>query len=78
MDLERIPKTDEIEKFIEFRKFYETFIPALEQTFKENKKVITFNFEDYKFKEYILSFLIGKGYSIQYMKFKQMYAISLE
>jgi hypothetical protein len=82
-----IPHVNEVGEYLEFYKFMNKFRTLLDKSESESEselksnsnsvfgKFITFDFEDYKYKDGIISILIKKGYNVQYMKFKHMYSI---
>lgn len=72
-----IPTAKDVKQFLEKKKFYDKFINLLVMADNKNNKVIQFDFENYVFKEEIIRDLFEKGYKVQHMKFKQMFAIYL-
>lgn len=70
-----IPEVKDVKLFLEKKKFFCKFIQQLETCNNQNKNIIQFDFENYVFKDEIIHELFNKGYRVQHMKFKQMYAI---
>lgn len=71
-----IPIARDIEIELEFNKFISKFLIELQRAVNENKKCITVDLENYKYKNEIISYVISKGYSIQHMKYKEMHAVT--
>ncbi len=72
-----IPELKNVKLALEQKRFYDKFMFLLEQSEKKKNKVIQFDFDNYIFKEEIIRDLFSKGYEVQHMKYKEMYAIYL-
>lgn len=71
-----IPHSKEIKLFLEKKRFADMFVFRLNEALKEQKTILTFDFESFTFKDEIVCELLEKEYTVQHMKFKEMYMIA--
>jgi len=72
-----IPSVHEIESFIELKIFNEQFLTNLKKTIENKKKMFTMDFKKFTLiKDFMILKLKERGYSVQYCKHGEIYAIA--